>query len=73
MNPTARRMPLADETWKRILVLLIAGVALLGAVVGFLQVDAGARAARYSRDARAAMLRSVAKSSSAIVRYAYER
>lgn len=73
MNPTARRMPLAEETWKRILVLLIAGVALLGAVVGFLQVDAGARAARYSRDARAAMLRSVAKSSSAIVRYAYER
>ncbi len=73
MNQTARRMPLADKTWKRILVLLIAGVALLGAVVGLLQVDAGARAARYSRDARAAMLRSVAKSSSAIVRYAYER
>ena len=42
MNQTARRMPLADETWKRILVLLIAGVALFGAVVGLLQVDAGA-------------------------------
>ncbi len=76
MNLMTGRLPrpaLTDEAWKRILVFLIAGVALLGAVVGFLHVDAGARAARYQRDARTASLRSIAKSSSAIVRYAYER
>ena len=80
MTPTARpdarkppRQPLSEAGWKRLLVLLIAGVAFLGAAVGALQVDAGARAARYSRDARAAMLRSIAKSSSATVRSAYER
>jgi len=80
MTPAARsdarkppRRQLSEEGWKRLLVLLIAGVALLGAAVGALQVDAGARAARYSRDARAAMLRSIAKSSSATVRSAYER
>jgi len=80
VTPTARpdarkppRQPLSEAGWKRLLVLLIAGVAFLGAAVGALQVDAGARAARYSRDARAAMLRSIAKSSSATVRSAYER
>ncbi len=69
----APRVPLTEDAWRRALVLLIAGVALLAAVVGFLQVDAGSRAARYSRDARAATLRAAAKSSSALVRYAYER
>ncbi len=72
-TPPSGRAPLSDESWRHVLVPLIAAAALLGAVIGFLEVDAGARAARAQRDARAATLRAVAKSSAAIVRYAYER
>lgn len=68
-----RRPPWSQEAWNRLLVLLIAACALLSSTFGFLHVDAGSHAARADRDARAAMLRAVAKSSAAIVRYGFER
>lgn len=69
----AARAPLSDDAWKRLLVLFIAATAFLSAVIGLLEVDAGARAAIYNREARAAGMRAVAKNSAAVVRVVYER
>ncbi len=64
---------LSEERAKQLLILLIAGVALFGTVVGFLHVDSGSRAARASRDGRAYTLKAIGKSEAGVLRYLYER
>lgn len=63
----------SDDGLRRVLVLLIAATAFLGAVTGALQVDSGARAGQASRDARAYTLQAIGKSEAGILRYIYER
>ena len=64
---------LSEERAKQLLVLLIAGVALFGTVIGFLHVDSGSRAARAGRDGRAYTLKAIGKSEAGVLRYLYER
>jgi len=72
-EPRRSLFALSDEGTKRLLVLLIAGVALFGTVVAALQIDSSARAARASRDGRAYTLKAIGKSGAGILRYVYER
>jgi tetratricopeptide (TPR) repeat protein len=64
---------MADSRFKSIVTLLIAGTAFLGTVTAALRVGASAQAAVSSREARAFIIKAVAKGNAGTQRYTLER
>ncbi len=63
---------LSEESLKRLVLVLIAGISVLTAVVGLLQNDYGAQGARYRRDANIYALRAMGMRSSGSARIGYD-
>ncbi len=64
---------MSGRNFRRVVTLIIAGVAFLGTAVEALRVEASARAAAADREARAFLISSIGKGSAGTQRYTLER